>query len=332
SMDWLNETTLEFRSKEKLRRVFSSNAMLGFKLPENPTGASNRAKLRKFVTMRDDEKCREFWDRVGESEGFDIEHLMDNKPKSCLLHYENSDFDSEVFLYAKLGIHKYNMLQGTNLKLSCIEKCNIRSTTVYTGYSITLVAKDPSAGGSLVTFQTKVVNEDHYKINTLTVSIARLKSEPPRANPEHHGSLLYDCAQVRLPDEWPSEDSFNDKKRYYVMKKSELRKHDWIRLYMELAFIHANEDLPNPNLSNLVIMKVAVETEENVKPPNERLKARNAVFYIRYRYYPNKGRAPKGNNGHKPPRDRVAIVKRTMDMNKGLLKLMFDNRYAKTLL
>ncbi|CAE6190095.1 unnamed protein product [Arabidopsis arenosa] len=223
---------------------------------------------------------------------------MDNKPKSCLLHYENSDFDSEVFLYAKLGIHKYNMLQGTNLKLSCIEKCNTRS---------------------------------HYKINTLTVSIARLKFEPPRANPEHHG-WLYDCAQVRLPDEWPSEDSFNDKKRYYVMKKSELRKRNWIRLYMELAFIHANEDLPNPNLSNLVIMKVAVETEENVKPPNERLKARNAVFYIRYRYYPNKGRAPKGNNGHKPPRDRVAIVKRTMDMNKGLLKLMFDNRYAKTLL
>lgn len=77
------------------------------------------------------------------------------------------------------------------------------------------------------------------------------------------------------------------------------------------------------NLPKLVIRKVVVETEENVKPPNDRLKARNAVFYIKYRYYPNKGRAPKGH-GHKLPRDCVAIVKRTMDMNKGLLRLQFS--------
>ncbi|CAL9225874.1 unnamed protein product, partial [Arabidopsis halleri] len=43
SVDWRNETTLEYRSKEKLRRVFSSNAMLGLKLPENPTGGSKFA-------------------------------------------------------------------------------------------------------------------------------------------------------------------------------------------------------------------------------------------------------------------------------------------------
>ncbi|AEE83975.1 hypothetical protein ISN45_At04g018980 [Arabidopsis thaliana x Arabidopsis arenosa] len=129
--------------------------------------------------MEDDEKCREFWSRVAESQGFDVEHLMDDKPKSCLLDYQNSDFDTEVFLNAKLGIHKYNMLQGTNLQLSCIEKCNSRITTVCIGYYITLVAKDPSAGGSLVTFQTKVVHEDYSKINTLTVYLARLKSQPP---------------------------------------------------------------------------------------------------------------------------------------------------------
>ncbi|EFH44285.1 hypothetical protein ARALYDRAFT_914901 [Arabidopsis lyrata subsp. lyrata] len=105
------------------------------------------------------------------------------------------------------------------------------------------------------------------------------------------------------------------------MKKSELRKHDWVRLYMELAFFNANTKLKN----------VAVETEENVKPPNERLKARNAVFYIRYMYYPNKGRAPTGHC-HKPPRDRVAIVKRTMDKKAGLLTLEFEGRFSKSLL
>ncbi|OAO99315.1 hypothetical protein AXX17_AT4G21130 [Arabidopsis thaliana] len=240
--------------------------------------------------MEDDEKCREFWSRVAESQGFDVEHLMDDKPKSCLLDYQNSDFDTEVFLNAKLGIHKYNMLQGTNLQLSCIEKCNSRITTVCIGYYITLVAKDPSAGGSLVTFQTKVVHEDYSKINTLTVYLARLKSQPPPdeeiggAKTGLGSSILGTC-------------------------------------------IHPCK---SPNLSKLVILKVAVETEENVKQPNERLKARNAVFYIRYRYYPNKGRAPKGN-GHKPPRDRIAIIKRTMDI-QGLLTLEFDTRYAKTLL
>ncbi|EFH44283.1 hypothetical protein ARALYDRAFT_914899 [Arabidopsis lyrata subsp. lyrata] len=68
SIDWLNETTLEFRSKEKLRRVFSSNAMLGFKLPENPTGASrfasdarNLKRLRSFETLQ-----LRYFDKVNE--------------------------------------------------------------------------------------------------------------------------------------------------------------------------------------------------------------------------------------------------------------------------
>jgi len=65
--------------------------------------------------------------------------------------------------------------------------------------------------------------------------------------------------------EWPPEDAFNDNKRFYVVryivsftyafahdspvvvmclilqvKKSELLTHDWIRLYMELAFLKAH--------------------------------------------------------------------------------------------
>ncbi|XP_019089114.1 PREDICTED: UPF0725 protein At4g17990-like [Camelina sativa] len=237
-----------------------------------------------------------FWTRFRQSDGFDVEHLMDTKP---------------IIMFA--GFAQFNR----------------RYSVVYSGYYITLVAKDPASGGSLVTFQTRVL-EEGFDIKQLTCPIARLKCGS-RDNSKEKRSVD-DCYQLRLPDEWPSENVFNDKKRYYVMKKSEVRKYDWVRLYMELAFFNANMKLKHLNLSKLVIMKVAVETEENVETPSERLKARNAVFYIRYRYHPNKGLAHKVHHGHKPPRDRVAIVKRTIDKNTGELTLQFDGRLSKTLL
>ncbi|XP_023633663.1 uncharacterized protein At4g17700 isoform X2 [Capsella rubella] len=223
-----------------------------------------------------------FWTQVGKSDGFDVEHLMDTKPSSCSLSTrkfeDNDDYPTMIVLPARLGIHKYNMIQGTNLQLSSIEKLNKRSSVVCCCYYITLVAKDPASGGSLVSFQTKFVDEG-FDIKELTCPIARLKYGP-RDNSEEE-EPEDDCYQLKLPDEWPSEDVFNNKKRFYVMKKSELRKYDWVRLYMEISFYNANMILKNLDLSKLVIMKVAVETEENVEPPSERLKARNAVFYIR---------------------------------------------------
>lgn len=61
-MDWperaLDENPQIVGSEGKLRRVFSSNAMLGFKLPENPTGVSrfasdarNLKRSRSFETL-----------------------------------------------------------------------------------------------------------------------------------------------------------------------------------------------------------------------------------------------------------------------------------------
>ncbi|XP_024008641.1 uncharacterized protein At4g17700 isoform X2 [Eutrema salsugineum] len=273
----------------------------------------------------------EFWKRFGESDGFDVDHLMDVKPSSCKLNTrtfeDNDDYPTHIVHYAKMGLHKYNLIQGTNLQLSSIEKFNTRYSVVYCGYYITLIAKDPAAGSCLVPFQTRVLEQGIDK-NDLTCYIARPKYGPPRG-----GKVLtthLDTEQVdddfykgSLPA-WPSEDAFKDKKRYYVMKKSELRKYDWLRLYMELAFL-------TPNLSKLEIVKVRVETKDNVEPPSERPLARNAIFYIRYRYYPNKARAPP--KGHKPPlRDRIAIVRRTTDNNTGHLKLLFECDYAKTLL
>ncbi|CAN8328850.1 unnamed protein product [Cochlearia groenlandica] len=251
----------------------------------------------------------EFRCRVAEAGGFDIEHLMDKKPLSCSIYCRSGD-SPKLSLYARFGIHMYNMLQGTNLQLSCVEKHNYRPRYIYKAYYITAVAKDPSSGGSLVPFQTSVVEEGR-DIRSLACSIARPKSTPPPENSSLPREQLDELYKGTLP-KWPSENAFKDVDRFYMVKKSELRKYDWIRMYMELAFLGANRNLKNPILSRLVVVKVAVETKENVEP---RLNARNAIFYIKYRYYPNNGRACKARCGSKPPRDRIAVVRRTLDKN-----------------
>ncbi|VVB16559.1 unnamed protein product [Arabis nemorensis] len=81
------------------------------------------------------------------------------------------------------------------------------------------------------------------------------------------------------------------RQRMLSLKKSDLRKYDQVRLYLEVAFVKANTKLKNPDLAKLVIGRVAVETrQETVEPPTERLKAVNSVFYIKYKYHPNKVR------------------------------------------
>ncbi|KAL0872795.1 hypothetical protein Bca101_022500 [Brassica carinata] len=152
----------------------------------------------------------------------------------------------DIIVYAKLGIHKYNMIQGTNLKLISVEKYNVRPKVAYSTYYVTAVAKDPAVGGSLITFQTSSYIQG-FDVKSLTCSFARPKPEPH----EHCGyNRPTECGPIdrgRLP-EWPADNAFDDKTRYYVVKKSELRKNDWIRLYLELAFLNANLSLPNINL------------------------------------------------------------------------------------
>ncbi|KAG2245287.1 hypothetical protein Bca52824_092887 [Brassica carinata] len=76
-------------------------------------------------------------------------------------------------------------------------------------------------------------------------------------------------------------------------------------------------------LSKLVIMKVAVETKENIVSPKERLNARNATFYIKYKFCPNKSRRPCKVDGCRATRERIAIIRRSLDKLSGLLTLSF---------
>lgn len=75
------------------------------------------------------------------------------------------------------------------------------------------------------------------------------------------------------------------------------------------------------DLSKVVITKVAVYTsDEDMALPNEKLNARNAIFYIKYKYCPNENEA----HGCKPTRDGVAIVRRNMDKISGDITLSFQ--------
>nr|VDC85303.1 unnamed protein product [Brassica rapa] len=252
---------------------------------------------------------REFMEKVRQCGGFDIEHLMKAKPGLCNFVASETTKDKPapryIVLYARLGIHKYNMIQGTNLELHGIEKYNVFHKVPYSIYFVTAVAKDPAAGGSLVTFQTSFY-EEVFGVKSLSCFIARPKPGPHEEDNAYNLWVQSDDEfedKSELP-EWPGENAFDDKKHYYVVKKSELRENDWIRVYLELAFLTAHLSIRSLDLSKVVITKVAVYTsDEDMALPNEKLNARNAIFYIKYKYCPNENEA----HGCKPTRDGVAI-------------------------
>ncbi|KAG2244109.1 hypothetical protein Bca4012_022108 [Brassica carinata] len=235
-------------------------------------------------------KENDFMFKVRECGGFDIEHLTEPRP-GCFCAFDipkDQIAPKYVVLYARLGIHKYNMIKGTNLQLHCIEKYNVFRKVPYSIHFITAVAKNPAAGGSLVTFQTSFY-EEGFDFRRLTCFIARPKTEAHEKDQAYNlwveSTSEYED-KSRLP-EWPGENAFDDKKHYYVVKISELRKNDWIRLYLELAFYTANMSLPNLDLSKLVIIKVAVYTsDDEMAVPSEKLNAKDAIFYIKYKYCP----------------------------------------------
>jgi hypothetical protein len=99
NMDWpelaLDSNPQIVGSEGKLRRVFSSNATLGFKLPENPSGASRFAsEARQLKRSRSFETLNLSWN--------DIKEEIDNRSSSSseaeeaakIMHDDSSDGDS----------------------------------------------------------------------------------------------------------------------------------------------------------------------------------------------------------------------------------------------
>lgn len=82
-----------------------------------------------------------------------------------------------VFVSWSCNLINTSSSQGTNLELHGIEKYNVFHKVPYSIYFVTAVAKDPAAGGSLVTFQTSFY-EEVFGVKSLSCFIARPKPGP----------------------------------------------------------------------------------------------------------------------------------------------------------
>ncbi|CAH8271805.1 unnamed protein product [Arabidopsis lyrata] len=204
-----------------------------------------------------------------------------------------------VFFYAKMGLHRYNFVQGTKFELSRVKQYVMSTGSAASSYYITLDAIDPA--GALVTFQTKVSEHSFGKF-ILDCHIAKVRGETR----DGKGFLMIDHSFPKCPLENPFE-------TYYLVKESELQENAWVLLYLQLAVAttHRYREAKDFGLPNLEILDVAIDDEQG-------LYAKNAVFYIRYKDY-----LYKSNLAH--DLDRIAIVRRCFDKATGCFSLVGQN-------
>lgn len=257
----------------------------------------------------------EYWRKVAISEGFDIEGIKGSQVMNGLMRYDCEDLGDVddyaetpmVRRYAKMGLHRYNMLNGTNLEFHRLIKFNMFMNLV-SSYFITLVAKEC---GTQRLFQVRV-DENQYGCLNCAVSIARLKGfqeEGPTLGPRQDPDFDKD----ELPG-WPCDDDINDSRRFYLVEGPELMSNDWIKVYLELAVYTYDRFILEADLSKLEVVKVAIETSNgDVGPPSERLNARKATVYITY-----KGLAIRGAGEDV---ERKAIVRRALNESTRYLSL-----------
>ncbi|XP_020869992.1 putative UPF0725 protein At1g28500 isoform X3 [Arabidopsis lyrata subsp. lyrata] len=236
---------------------------------------------------------REYWRAVAESDGFDIEEIDSPVVLTGLLSYDCQSghrYPEPLLVnrYALLGLHLYNILQGTSFELATLQKFN-KTMNLTSSYYITLLAQDPPLQK---TFQVRVDERAYHSLD-LTVAIARPKKDQNEVStkepfiPHFHGGAVADGVfQGPLPD-WPSDGAFHDdRSRFYALEKSEWQATGWISLYLELLIL-ANDKgmfgIVQTGLPQVQILKVVIQTqEEDEKPPDERLNSRRAHVYITF--------------------------------------------------
>ncbi|KAG7582556.1 Protein MS5 [Arabidopsis suecica] len=260
-----------------------------------------------------------YWRQIAESDGFDINDVpvpRGTRAGLWSVNCQHPRFRLRACLpkiYALLGLHRYNMLKGTNFQHLDLLKYN-KSMNCVRSFYITSVAVDLSSDLQK-TFQIRI-DEKSYGDLDLTVSIARIKDEEKVTTKKRfihhfHGEADADeyFYQGPLPD-WPSVDDFNDQKRFYLVTESDFQSNDWIRLYLNLAVCGRRKMTSENDLSKLQILKVAIGTkEEDVQPPSRRLKAKSAYVYITFK---GLDKAPIGDEIGEHV-ERKAIVRRVID-------------------
>ncbi|KAJ0234094.1 hypothetical protein HA466_0276360 [Hirschfeldia incana] len=192
----------------------------------------------EIIRKREDafyKKTAKLWRKVWETDGFDMGKLWDYRDWGMRAFKGGKDCPIVVQLYSKLGLHRYNMLEGTNLQLHEVEKYNKEGRFMPARYYITLLAEDPAATpSSLVAFQTELYESSCNTLNHTCV-IARLKGTKSTGNLDrfHDGRDL---------PEWPSFAADDDKSSriLYEVLESEWEENDWIGLYLQVAVVTTN--------------------------------------------------------------------------------------------
>lgn len=250
-----------------------------------------------------------YYKTLMESEGFDVSAAPFNF-NPVRKHYCDDGCSDLVILYARMGLHRYNFLQGKKLQLSCVKKYTKPSVSHINNYCITLEAEDPDMCGSPQTFQTEV-SEARFRKFDLQCRIARFLGETNKTITGMIKHLDKDSKVLEFPQENPFvEDGTN---RFRLLKDSELQDNDWIRLYLELAVATTNKKIGrySHSLTSLKILKVAMESSQG-------LCDFDAVFYIEYE---DSCESRVGKDVH-----RVAIVRRILDKQSKLLHLFGHNQ------
>lgn len=100
---------------------------------------------------------------------------------------------------------------------------------------------------------------------------------------------------------------------FLQLNKSELQDNDCISLYLELAIATTNRHSSRePDLSNLEILEVAIESTQDLEPSEALGSPSDAIFYIRY----------KDLSRVKNDVDRIAIVRRICHQQTGTFRLV----------
>ncbi|CAA7040112.1 unnamed protein product [Microthlaspi erraticum] len=262
----------------------------------------------------------EYEEVVRKSEGFDVGGLT--APDLCrgLMEYicSNDTCCRIVLLYARMGLHRYNLLQGKNLELISVTKYNQTTFSAACGYYITLEAMDPATNSPL-TFQTRVQELQSGKL-VLLCAIARPLGGTNLGDIKRSSDYkpVKNFFLSNTIPQWPPEDPFENSKRCRVLEKSEVQENDdWIRLYLELAVATTiRNSVKNHDLSKLKIVKVAVDT--STQDVEEGLKNSKHFVIVYIRYKDPCVDALLGNHVV----DRLAIVRRTFNEQHGTFSLV----------
>ncbi|CAL9216401.1 unnamed protein product [Arabidopsis halleri] len=246
---------------------------------------------------------------VNRSAGSFIKRVPRYGGNEYICNDESSPCPALVVLYARLGLHRYNLLQGKNLELSSVKKYNQSTHSAASSYHITLDIMNFTA---LQPFETSVYEISYGKL-ALSCRIARPLGETTIDVIKRCSSSLYrNFSPIDTMPEWPPENPFEHSK---LLSCYERQENDWIRLYLELAVATTNRGTitDHNDLSNLKIIQVAIDTT----PQDVDLVLNRTNFAIVYIRYKDSCEARVGKDV-----DRVAIVRRAFHEQLGCFSLV----------